>query len=82
LKRTKKEPKLTLEAAVTDLRKQGFKPNYDVNGCLVDWRRIRGHKLITAEVTVHTSGRITVHQRGTANGKRGHEPSRSKDTTT
>ncbi len=82
MKRTKKEPKLTLEAAVIGLRKQGFKPNYDVNGRLIDWRRIKGHHLITAKVTVHTSGRITVHHRSTANGKRGHEPSRSTSTTT
>lgn len=81
MKRTKREPKHTVQSTLVDLRKLGFKPNYDAQGKLIDWRRINGHKLHTAKVIVHPSGRITVHHRSTADGKTRHEPARSKSTT-
>lgn len=79
--RSSKEPKLTLRTVVTDLRETGYRPNYDAEGKLVDWRRIRGHNLITAKVTVHTSGRITIHHRSTANGKGGSKSNRRESAT-
>lgn len=81
MKRNRREPKLTLASVVTDLRGQGYKPNFKA-GELVDWRRIKEHHLQTAKVTVHTSGRITIHHRSTANGKREPNPSRHTDTET
>lgn len=81
MKRNRKLPKLTVQSVVSDLREQGFKPNYSAEGRLVDWRRVNGHRLQTAKVIVHPSGRITVNQRSTANGKRGPNPSRRSDTT-
>jgi hypothetical protein len=81
LKRNRKEPKLTLASVVTDLREQGFKPNFKA-GELIDWRRVKGHHLQTAKVIVHPSGRVTINQRSTANGKREPNPSRHTDTET
>jgi hypothetical protein len=78
--RNSKTPKLTLQAAVTQLREAGFKPNFKA-GELVDWRRIKGHHLQTAKVTVHTSGRTTIHHRSTADGKERSNSSRRKNTT-
>ncbi len=81
MKRNRREPKLTPESVVTDLREQGFQPNFKA-GELIDWRRVKGHHLQTAKVIVHPSGRITINRRSTANGKRGHhKPSRSESTT-
>lgn len=80
MKRKSREPKLTLPSVVEGLREQGFKPNFKA-GELIDWRRVKGHQLQTAEVTVHTSGRITIHHRSTSNGKRGPDTSSRKDTT-
>ncbi len=81
MKRTRREPKLTLASVVVDLREQGYKPNFKA-GELIDWRRIKGHNLQTAKVTVHTSGRITVNHRSTSNGKRGPNPPGRTNTTT
>lgn len=80
MKRNSKLPKLTLASVVEDLREQGFKPNFKA-GELVDWRRIKGHHLQTAKVTVHTSGRITILHRSTSNGKKGSNPPRRTNTT-
>ena len=81
LKRNSKTPKLTLASVVEDLREQGFKPNFKA-GEWIDWRRVKGHQLQTAKVTVHTSGRITIHHRSTADGKERSNSSRRSDTTT
>ena len=62
----KKPPKLSLESAARDLRQQGFKPLYE-KGKLVDWRRVRGPVLTTAEVIVHPSSRVTVSYRSSTN---------------
>ena len=81
MKRNRKLPKLTLASAVENLREQGFKPNFQA-GELIDWRRVKGHHLQTAKVTVHTSGRITIHHRSTSNGKEGRTDSRRRTNTT
>jgi len=77
VKRTKKEPKQTLTTVVTDLRRQGYQPLFD-RGALVEWRMVKGHTLHSAQVIVHTSGRVTVHHRSTTDGKARHEPNRGK----
>jgi len=77
VKRTQKEPKRTLTRVVENLRLQGYQPVFD-GGALVEWRKVRGHTLHTVKVTVHDSGRATVHHRSTTDGKARHEPHRSK----
>ncbi len=78
MKRTKKEPKLTLTKVVEDLRRQGYQPLFTPGGRLVEWRKVKGSTLHTVKVTVHTSGRATVHHRSTTDGKARHEPDRGK----
>ena len=78
MKRTKKEPKLTLTTVVTDLRRQGYQPVFTPQGTLVEWRKVKGHSLHTVQVTVHASGRATVHHRSTTDGKARHDAHRSK----
>jgi hypothetical protein len=78
VKRTKKEPKQTLTTVVGDLRRQGYQPVFTPRGQLVEWRKVKGHTLHTAQVTVHTSGRVTVHYRSTTDGKARHEPNRGE----
>ncbi len=60
--------KLTPKNTVNNLRFNKFKPLFE-KGKLVDWRKVEGGELITAEVTVHTSGRVTIVYRSSANGK-------------
>ena len=68
MKSKRRTPKVSLEAVVADLRHQGFKPNFE-NGRLIDWRRVRNHKLQMATVTVHTSGRVSTTIRSRVDGK-------------
>lgn len=68
MKPKRKAPKVSLEAVVEDLRHQGYQPNFH-DGRLVDWRRVRNHKLQMATVTVHTSGRVTTTIRSRVDGK-------------
>lgn len=57
-----------LQRTVEKLRAEGFKPLYHrTEG--VDWRRVKNNKLHVAEVTVHSSGRVTVHYRSQQDGK-------------
>ena len=77
MKRTKKEPRQTLTRVVENLRRQGYQPLFD-RGALVEWRKVKGGTLHTVKVTVHDSGRATVHHRSTTDGKARHEPNRGK----
>ena len=67
MKRRRNAPKLTVTQAVEGLRHLGYKPIFK-KGRLKEWRRTRNGHHETAEVTVHTSGRVSITHRSTANG--------------
>lgn len=76
----KREPKLTLAQALDKLRYVGYQPLYK-KGKLVDWRRVKKGQLQTAEVIVHSSGRVTIQHRSITNGKAERRKDRPADNT-
>ena len=59
---------IPLQRAVDKLRETGFKRFPSKLGG--EWRRVREHKLQGAKVTVHASGRVTIHYRSMEDGKK------------
>lgn len=75
----RRNPKLTPQKAVEDLREQGYQPLFR-EGRLVEWRRVHEQNLLTAKVIVHTSGRASITYRSTVDAKKaGRKRNRRED---
>lgn len=61
--KAKRRPLDALPGVIESLRSRGYKPYYHPkNGRLIDWRRIKNHKLDRVEVITHPSGRVCVRK--------------------